>query len=267
MANRIIKPTTAARRNMTAADFSMITKNKAKKSLLRGKMSVAGRSNQGKITIRHRGSGAKRSLRDINFKNVDSKYEVVSIEYDPNRSSRIALVEDENKKHSYILASNKLKVGDKLETAENVAVKEGNTMALKNIPVGILIHNIELKPGQGGKIARSAGTYGIVQAVEGGMVNIKLSSGQVKLFQENCKATLGQVGNIHHSAVKIGKAGRNRYKGKRPTVRGKAMHPGAHPHGGGEGNTSIGLKGGPKTKWGAKALGVKTRKRSKPKIK
>jgi len=266
MSNRIVKPTTAARRNMTAADFSMLTVKKAKKSLLSGKKSMAGRGNQGKITTRHRGAGAKRSLRDINFKFQDGTYEIISIEYDPNRSARIALLKDNNGKYSYVLAANKRKVGDKIEVGENTPIEDGNTMSLKNIPVGILVHNIEMRPGQGGIFARSAGNYGIIQAVEGGMVHVKLSSGEIKLLHENCKATLGQIGNVHHGAIKIGKAGRNRYKGKRPTVRGKAMHPAAHPHGGGEGANSIGLKGGPKTKWGAKALGVKTRKRSKKKL-
>lgn len=261
MAVRLYKPTTPGRRGMTSIDTSQITKKKPEKSLLVPMKAGSGRNNQGRITIRHRGGAVKRFYRLVDFRLVPGfSGKITAIEYDPNRSAHIALVELKNGKKAYILAGNDMKVGQKIESGSEVEIRRGNRLPLANIPVGTQIYNIELVLGKGGQIARSAGTKAQLVAKEGEFCQVRLPSGEVRLVNQNCMATIGAVGNEAHQNVKYGSAGRRRRMGWRPTVRGKAMNPVDHPHGGGEGGTDIGLKH-QKTPWGKAALGLKTRRR------
>jgi len=266
MAIRTYKPTSDGRRGMDSQDFAMITKSKPEKSLLAPMRSKAGRNHSGKITVRHQGGGAARRYRLIDFKrNKDGiAAKVVAIEYDPNRSARIALLEYADGEKRYILAPLELKVGDDVKSGPEAPIRPGNALPIANIPIGLQIHSVELLPGRGGQIGRSAGTLITLLAKEGDYATIRLASGEMRKVLVTCRATLGQVGNNLHSSVTIGKAGRQRHLGIRPTVRGKAMNPNSHPHGGGEGVNGIGLRRGPKTMWGALALGVKTRKKKSP---
>lgn len=265
MAVRIVKPVTPGRRNMSFASFEEITKTKPEKALTMKSRSKAGRNNQGKMTVAHRGSGVKRRYRLIDFRRIDKMNIpalVKAIEYDPNRTSYIMLVVYRDGEKRYHLAPETVKVNDQIMTAERTKIKTGNRMRLKNIPVGYSIHDIELKEGCGGKIVRSAGAFAKVAAMEGDFALLQLPSGQMRAVSKECFATIGVVSNLDHAIVRIGKAGRSRYMGRRPTVRGKAKNPVDHPHGGGEGNQPIGLVH-PKTPWGKPALGVKTRKPKK----
>ena len=257
-------PTTPSRRLASVEDFSVLTKKEPEKSLVLPLKKSGGRNAQGRITVRHRGGGAKRLYRIINFgqENIDVKGKVIALEYDPNRTAFIALVEYENKKKGYILAPQGLKVGDTVITSEKAEVKIGNRMKLKNIPIGQEVFNIEIQPQSKGKLVRAAGTSAKVLAFEDKYVHLKMPSGEIRKIHKECYATIGSVSCPEHRFVKLGKAGRSRYKGRRPYVRGSAMTPRDHPHGGGEGRTGIGLKH-PKTPWGKPALGVKTRKRKK----
>lgn len=254
------KPTTNGRRNMTGSDFAEITKTKPEKSLLVSKSKTAGRNAYGRITVRHRGGGHKRKYRLIDFKRVKDNVPatVKAIEYDPNRSANIALLVYADGVKSYILAPKGLKVGQVVESGKDVDIKVGNTLPLANIPVGTVIHNIELKPGKGGQLIRSAGTSAQVLGKEGKYVLIRLNSGEVRMILATCRATIGAVGNEQHELINIGKAGRSRWLRKRPTVRGSVMNPNDHPHGGGEGRAPIGRKA-PVSPWGQPALGFKTR--------
>jgi large subunit ribosomal protein L2 len=263
MAVKKVKPISNATRGLTMDDFSDITKKKPEKSLCVPLKKHSGRNNQGKITVRHRGGGVKRMYRLVDFKMLKGEYEVMSIEYDPNRSARIALCKSEMGKKIYIVAPQTLVVGKKVVFGDEALVRPGHRAPLKNIPVGTFIYNIELNPGQGGKFARSAGVSAQLAAKEGLFVHIKMPSGEIRKVNENCMASVGVVSNPEHQNIKWGKAGRVRKRGIRPTVLGKSMNPVDHPHGGGEGHTSIGLKH-PKTPWGAPALGLKTRKRNHP---
>ena len=258
------RPYTPSRRHMTSSDFSEITKTAPEKSLLVAKSSTAGRNNQGKITVRHRGGGSRRKYRIIDFKrNKDGiPAKVVSIEYDPNRTANIALLQYADGEKAYILAPNKLKVGMTIMNGADAEVKIGNALPLTNIPVGTEIHNIELYPGKGGQLVRSAGNSAQLMAKEGKYATVRLPSGEMRLVPVVCRATVGQVGNIEHDLINVGKAGRKRHMGIRPTVRGSVMNPNDHPHGGGEGKTGIG-RPGPCTPWGKPALGLKTRKKNK----
>ena len=260
MAIKKYKPTSNGRRNMTSLDFAEITTNKPEKSLLAPLPKKAGRNNQGKITVRHHGGGHKKQYRIIDFKrnkdNVPAK--VATIEYDPNRSANIALLHYVDGEKRYIIAPKELKVGQILVSGETADIKVGNALPLANIPVGTLIHNIELKPGKGGQLVRSAGASAQVLGKEGKYVLVRLKSGEVRMILATCRATIGEVGNEQHGLVNIGKAGRTRWLGKRPTVRGSVMNPNDHPHGGGEGRTSIGRKS-PMSPWGKPTLGKKTR--------
>ncbi len=261
MATRVLKQNTSARRNMSVADFSILTKKRPEKSLLVKRKQKSGRNNQGKITIRHRGGGVKRHIRMVDFKlDNTTGAEIVAIEYDPNRSANLALLKLADGSKVYILATTTMRVGKKINSGKDVEVKAGNRLPLRNIPVGSVICNIELKLGGGAQMARSAGARAQLAAKEGEFVQVKLPSGEVRLVHRDCHATLGQVGNIDHQNIKIGSAGRKRNMGRRPQVRGKAMNPVDHPHGGGEGGSPIGLKH-PKTPWGKPALGLKTRRR------
>ena len=263
MAVKVLKPTSNARRGMSVDDFSDITKKFPEKSLKIAIKNKAGRNSQGKITVRHRGGGARRAYRLVNFKLLgDEKAIVVAIEYDPNRSARIALLEKRDGTKFYMVAPAGMIVGAEIAFGKEAEVKVGNRKYLRDIPVGTTIFNIELFPGKGGQIARSAGTKAQLMAKEGGMTQVKLPSGEIRLISDGCLASIGIVSNPEHSNIKIGKAGRKRHMRIRPTVRGKAMNPVDHPHGGGEGGTSIGLKN-PKTPWGVPALGLKTRNRKK----
>ncbi|WP_432755845.1 50S ribosomal protein L2 [Staphylococcus equorum] len=264
MALKKYKPITNGRRNMTGYDFSEITETTPEKSLLQPLPKRAGRNNQGKLTVRHRGGGHKRQYRVIDFKrNKDGiNAKVDSIQYDPNRSANIALLVYADGEKRYIIAPKNLKVGQVLENGENADIKLGNALPLINIPVGTVIHNIELKPGKGGQIARSAGASAQVLGKEGKYVLIRLRSGEVRMILSTCRATVGQVGNIQHELVNVGKAGRSRWKGKRPTVRGSVMNPNDHPHGGGEGRAPIGMPS-PMSPWGKPTLGKKTRRGKK----
>jgi len=246
---------------MTGATFEEITKDKPEKSLLLPMKKSAGRNAQGRVTIRHRGGGAKRKLRIIDFKRdkVGVPGRVAAIEYDPNRSARIALIYYADGEKRYILAPIGLKVGNVINSGSSAEVKPGNTLPLKLIPGGTLVHNIELQKGRGGQLVRSAGMAAQIVAKEGEYALIRLPSGEVRRIHSDCSATIGQVGNVDHQGIKLGKAGRNRWLGWRPTVRGSAMSPRDHPHGGGEGRSPIGMPG-PKTPWGKPALGYKTRK-------
>lgn len=264
MAVRLLKPTSNARRGMSVDDFADITSKKPVKSLTTFIKRKAGRNDQGKITIRHRGGGAKRQYRLVDFKMLGNEsYTVEAIEYDPNRSARIALISKANGEKSYILAPTGLKVGAKVNTGEEAEIRNANRKRLADIPVGTTIYAIEMEPGKGAQMARSAGTKAQLVAKEAGMIQVKLPSGEIRLVSENCLASIGVVSNPEHSNIKVGSAGRKRHMGIRPSVRGKAMNPVDHPHGGGEGGTSIALMGGPKTPWGKPALGKKTRNKKK----
>ena len=253
---------TPSRRNMTGLDFEAVTTDKPEKSLLASKKKTAGRNNQGKITVRHHGGGNRQKYRIIDFKRNkdDIPAKVVSIEYDPNRTANIALLAYADGEKRYILAPEGIKVGEVLMSGIDVEVKAGNTLPLTEIPVGTEIHNIELVPGKGGHLVRSAGTSAQLMAKEGKYATLRLPSGEMRLVPVEGRATIGTVGNIEHSLVNIGKAGRKRHMGIRPTVRGSVMNPNEHPHGGGEGRAPIG-RPGPSTPWGKPALGLKTRKK------
>jgi large subunit ribosomal protein L2 len=255
------KPTSPGRRDMTGHTFEEITRSKPYRPLLRDIRARAGRNNKGRITVRHRGGGHKRRYRVIDFKrdkmNIPARVE--SIEYDPNRSARIALVLYADGERRYIIAPLGLRVGDTVVSGPDADVRVGNTLPIRAIPVGSLLHNVELEPGRGGQLARAAGTSAQLLAKEGSYAQVRLPSGEVRLVHENCMATIGQVGNTDHGNIKLGKAGRKRWLGWRPTVRGSAMDPNSHPHGGGEGRSPIGMPG-PKTPGGKPALGMKTRR-------
>ncbi|MSR68493.1 50S ribosomal protein L2 [Candidatus Saccharibacteria bacterium] len=260
MAIRTLKPNTAARRNMSVADFSGLTKKKPEKSLTVPITKNAGRNNQGKITTRHRGGGAKRAYRLVDFVfNSVNNAEIIALEYDPNRSANIALVRFDDGAKAYVLATANMKVGKKIASGESAEIKPGNRLKLKNIPVGSTICNIEMQPGRGGQLARSAGARAQLAAREGDWAQIKLPSGEVRLIHVNCMATVGQIGNADHQNITIGSAGRKRHMGRRPSVRGKAMNPSDHPMGGGEGLSGPGRI--PRTPWGKVAMGLKTRRR------
>ena len=265
MAIKNYKPTTPSRRNMSVPTFEELSKVEPEKSLLAPLSHHAGRNSYGRITVRHRGGGNRTKYRIIDFKRdkTDLPAKVLSIEYDPNRSSYIALVQYEDGEKRYILAPLGLKAGDTVISGEGADIKPGNTLPLQSIPVGTFIHNIELYPGRGGQFVRSAGNLAQLMAKENGYALVRLPSGELRNFQPSCKATIGQVGNIDHENVKIGKAGRKRHMGWRPTVRGSVMNPNDHPHGGGEGKSPIG-RSGPVTPWGKPTLGYKTRKHSLP---
>ena len=258
---KVYKPTSPGRRDMTGFTFEEITKKKPERSLTEPLRKRGGRNNTGRITVRHRGGGSKRRYRIIDFRRAkeDCKAEVIAIEYDPNRSARIALLQYEDGVKSYIIAPLGVKVGDRIGNGAMAELRPGNAMTLKDIPVGTVVHNIELKPGKGGQIARSAGTSSQILAKEGKYVTLRMPSGEMRMVHERCMATIGQVGNTEHGNVKLGKAGRRRWLGWRPSVRGTAMDPASHPHGGGEGKTGVGMAA-PKTPWGKKALGLRTRK-------
>lgn len=264
MAVKKYKATTNGRRHMSVLTYDEITSTTPEKSLLEPIKKTGGRNNQGSITVRHIGGGAKRKYRVIDFKRTkdDIPAKVATIEYDPNRSANIALLHYLDGEKRYILHPLGLNVGDTVLSGEKVDIKVGYAMPLKNIPVGSIVHNIELKPGKGGQIARSAGTSAQILGREERYVLIRLQSGEVRKFLDTCRATIGQVGNESHELVEIGKAGRNRHKGIKPHVRGSAMNPVDHPHGGGEGRAPIGRKA-PMTPWGKKTRGVKTRKAKK----
>ena len=261
MALKVYRPTSPGRRGMTGYTFEEITKAKPEKSLLLPLKKKAGRNNQGKITVRHHGGGAKRRLRIIDFKRDKTGVpgRVAAIEYDPNRSARIALIYYADGEKRYILAPLGLNVGDTIKSGEDAEIKPGNALPLKLIPTGTMIHNIELEKGRGGQLVRSAGAAAQLMAKEGEYALVRLPSGEMRRIRSECLATIGQVGNVDHQNIKLGKAGRKRWMGWRPTVRGSAMTPRDHPHGGGEGRTPIGMPG-PKTPWGKPALGYKTRK-------
>ncbi len=258
------KPYTPSRRQMTVSDFAEITKSTPEKSLVVHIKTTAGRNNQGKITVRHIGGGAKKKYRIIDFKrNKDGiPAKVTAIEYDPNRTANIALVCYADGEKRYILAPNGLKVGDTVMSGKGAEVRVGNALAMKDIPVGAEIHNIEMIPGAGGQLVRSAGNVAQLMAKEGKYATVRLPSGEMRLLPINCKATIGQVGNSDHELINIGKAGKKRHMGIRPTVRGSVMNPNDHPHGGGEGRAPVG-RPAPSTPWGKPALGLKTRKKHK----
>lgn len=262
MAIKKYKPTTNGRRNMTSLDYAEITTSTPEKSLLEPLKKKGGRNNQGKITVRHKGGGHKRQYRIIDFKRDKDGIpgRVATIEYDPNRSANIALVNYVDGEKRYILAAKNMQVGTEIMSGPEADIKVGNALPLLNIPVGTVIHNIELKPGKGGQLVRSAGTSAQVLGKEGKYVLVRLNSGEVRMILSTCRATIGQVGNEQHELVNIGKAGRSRWLGKKPTVRGSVMNPNDHPHGGGEGRAPIG-RSGPVTPWGKPALGYKTRKK------
>ncbi|MPW25024.1 50S ribosomal protein L2 [Alkalibaculum sp. M08DMB] len=264
MGIKVYKPTSAGRRNMSVSTFDEITTDTPEKSLLEPLKSSGGRNSQGKITVRHRGGGEKRKYRIIDFKrNKDGvPAKVATIEYDPNRSSNIALLHYADGEKRYIIAPLNLKVGDTVVSGDKVDIRNGNAMPLMSIPVGTIVHNVELKTGKGGQMVRSAGAYAQLMAKEGSYAILRLPSGEMRMVRIECRATVGQVGNIDHSNIRIGKAGRTRHMGIRPTVRGSVMNPNDHPHGGGEGKAPIG-RPGPSTPWGKPALGYKTRKKHK----
>lgn len=261
MGIKVYKPTSAGRRGMSVSTFEEITHTTPEKSLVQPLKQSAGRNNQGKLTVRHRGGGHKRQYRVIDFKRdkTDISGRVATIEYDPNRSARIALVVYSDGDKRYILAPLGLKVGDVLASGPSVEIRPGNALPLVNIPLGTVVHNVELQPGRGGQLARSAGTYAQLMAKEGDYAQLRLPSGEARRVQLLCMATIGQVGNTDHQNINLGKAGRKRWLGWRPTVRGTAMEPNSHPHGGGEGRSSVGMPG-PKTPWGKPALGYRTRR-------
>jgi large subunit ribosomal protein L2 len=265
MSIKKVKPTTPGRRQASFADFSDITKTEPEKKLILIKKKFGGRNSQGKITVRHRGGGSKRYIRIVDFKRekFDIPATIKSIEYDPNRGARIAMAQYADGEKRYVIAPVGMKAGDKIMSSKNlIAIERGNTMPIKHIPAGVAIFNVELEPGRGGKIARGAGNLVQVMGSEGNFVQIKMPSGEIRLIKKECLCTIGQSSNQDKRLIKLGMAGRTRHLGIRPTVRGTAMNPVDHPHGGGEGNQPIGLKH-PKTPWGKPALGVKTRKRGK----
>ena len=264
MAVKVYKPTTPGRRGMTGYTFEEITTSKPEKSLLVLRKARAGRNNNGRITVRHQGGGHRRFIRLIDFKRskrgVPAK--VATIEYDPNRTARIALLFYADGEKRYILAPVGLKVGDAINTGPDAEIRPGNSLPISSIPVGTMIHNIEMQEGRGGQIARAAGTSAQLLSKEGDYAHVRLPSSEVRLIRRTCYATIGQVGNVDHGNIKLGKAGRKRHMGIRPTVRGTAMSPRDHPHGGGEGRSPIGMPG-PKTPWGQPALGYRTRRNKK----
>ena len=266
MAIKTFKPYTPARRNMTVSGFEGVDKKaKPERSLVETLKKNAGRNSYGRITVRHRGGGNKRKYRVIDFKRqkFDMFATVERIEYDPNRSANIALIKYEDGTLAYILAPYGLKAGDQVISSANADIKPGNCLPIANIPVGTVIHNVELNPGHGAQLVRSAGTAAQLMAKEGDLAQVRLPSGEVRYIRTNCTACIGQVGNLDHENVHIGKAGRTRHMGIRPTVRGSVMNPNDHPHGGGEGRSPIG-RSGPVTPWGKPALGYKTRKTKNP---
>ena len=265
MAVKRYKPTSAARRLMTVHEYGEISKQKPERSLLEDQRKSGGRNNAGRITVRHIGGGNRRKYRIIDFKrNKDGiPATVKSIQYDPNRSANIALLVYADGEKRYILAPVGLNVGDQVMSGPTADIKVGNALALSDIPVGTVVHNIEMKPGRGGQIARSAGISAQIMAREGAYATIKMPSGEMRLIPVGCKATVGQVGNVEHEIIRIGKAGKTRHLGIRPTVRGSVMNPNDHPHGGGEGKSPVG-HAGPETPWGKPALGYKTRKKKNP---
>ena len=259
MATKKYKPTTPSRRNMMSPSFDEVTKFSPEKSLLATKKKHAGRNSYGKITVRHHGGGNKQKYRLIDFKrNTEGTAKVIGVEYDPNRTAYIALLENEEGKKSYIVAPVGLTDGDVVETGAGADIKPGNVLPISAIPVGTIIHNIELHPGKGAQLVRSAGAFAQLMAKENGTAQVRLPSGEVRIVRLDCKATIGQVGNLEHETVKLGKAGKTRPLGIRPTVRGSVMNPVDHPHGGGEGKSPVG-RPGPVTPWGKPALGYKTR--------
>ncbi len=261
MALKVYRPTSPGRRGMTSSTFEEITKSEPEKSLLLPLKKRAGRNNQGRITVRHRGGGAKRNLRVIDFKRdkLGVPGRVAAIEYDPNRSARIALIHYADGEKRYIIAPLELNIGDTIKSGTDAEIKPGNTLPMQLIPTGTLIHNIELGKGRGGQLVRGAGTAAQLMAKEGEYALVRLPSGEMRRVRSDCSATVGQVGNADHEGISLGKAGRSRWLGRRPTVRGSAMSPRDHPHGGGEGRSPIGMPG-PKTPWGKPALGYRTRR-------
>ena len=264
MGIRTYNPYTPSRRNMTGLDFAEVTKSTPEKSLVVSLKKNSGRNNQGKITVRHRGGGVRRKYRIVDFKRRkdDIPATVIGIEYDPNRTANIALICYADGEKAYILAPNGLKDGMKVMNGANAEIKVGNCLPLEAIPVGTEVHNVELYPGKGGQLVRSAGNSAQLMAKEGKYATLRLPSGEMRMVPVVCRATIGTVGNIEHDLVNVGKAGRKRHMGIRPTVRGSVMNPNDHPHGGGEGKTGIG-RPGPCTPWGKPALGLKTRKKNK----
>ena len=259
MAVKQYKPTTPSRRNMSSPSFAEVTKFTPEKSLVTTKKKHAGRNSYGKITVRHHGGGNKQKYRLVDFKRtVDGESKVIGVEYDPNRTAYIALLENEAGKKSYIIAPVGLTDGDVVAAGADADIKPGNVLPISSIPVGTIIHNIELYPGKGAQLVRSAGAFAQLMAKENGMAQVRLPSGEVRIVRLDCKATIGQVGNVEHETIKLGKAGKTRHKGIRPTVRGSVMNPCDHPHGGGEGKSPVG-RPGPVTPWGKPALGYKTR--------
>ena len=259
MATMKYKPTTPSRRNMMSPSFDEVTKFTPEKSLLAKKKKTAGRNSYGKITVRHHGGGNKQKYRLIDFKrNAEETAKVIGVEYDPNRTSYIALIENEEGKKSYIIAPVGLTDGDTVASGANADIKPGNVLPISAIPVGTIIHNIELYPGKGAQLVRSAGAFAQLMAKENGTAQVRLPSGEVRIVRLDCKATIGQVGNLEHETVKLGKAGKTRHLGIRPTVRGSVMNPCDHPHGGGEGKSPIG-RPSPVTPWGKPTNGYKTR--------
>ena len=259
MATMKYKPTTPSRRNMSSPSFAEVTKFAPEKSLIATKKKNAGRNSYGKITVRHHGGGNKQKYRLIDFKrNVDESAKVIGVEYDPNRTAYIALLENEAGNKSYIIAPVGLTDGDVVSAGADADIKPGNVLPISQIPVGTIIHNIELYPGKGAQLVRSAGAFAQLMAKENGTAQVRLPSGEVRIVRLDCKATIGQVGNVEHETIKVGKAGKTRHKGIRPTVRGSVMNPCDHPHGGGEGKSPVG-RPGPVTPWGKPALGYKTR--------
>ena len=265
MAVKKFRAYTPSRRNMTVSSYEEVTKKTPEKSLLATKKKHAGRNSYGRITVRHQGGGNRQKYRIVDFKRNkdDMEATVIGIEYDPNRSANIALVEYTDGERRYILAPLGLKDGDKVMSGANADIKPGNSLPIENIPVGTMIHNIELNPGQGGKLVRAAGTEAQLMAKEGQYAHIRLASGEMRLVLARCRATIGTIGNTDYENIKLGKAGRTRHLGIRPTVRGTVMNPVDHPHGGGEGKAPVG-HAGPLTPWGKPALGYKTRKKNKP---
>ncbi len=263
MAIRSFKPTTPSRRHMTVTDYRELSKVKPEKSLLEKVKNTAGRNSYGRITVRHHGGGNKIKYRVIDFKRdkVDMPATVKTLEYDPNRSAHIALLQYEDGEKRYILAPNGLKVGDVVYSGPSADIKPGNCLPVANIPLGTVIHNIELYPGRGGQLCRSAGTAAQLMAKEGASAQVRLPSGEVRYIKMGCRATIGQVGNLDHENVQLGKAGRKRHMGVRPSVRGSVMNPNDHPHGGGEGKSPVG-RPGPVSPWGKPTLGYKTRKKN-----
>ncbi|WP_226038430.1 50S ribosomal protein L2 [Aquibacillus saliphilus] len=264
MAIKKYKPTTNGRRGMSGSDFAEITTDKPEKSLLSPLHKRGGRNNQGRLTVRHHGGGHKRQYRIIDFKRDKEGIpgRVATIEYDPNRSANIALINYVDGEKRYILAPKGIQVGTQIIAGPDADIKLGNSLPLHSIPVGTIIHNVELKPGRGGQLARSAGSQAQILGREDKYILVRLSSGEVRLVLGTCRATIGQVGNLEHELITVGKAGRSRWKGIRPTVRGSVMNPNDHPHGGGEGRAPIGRKS-PMSPWGKPTLGYKTRKRNK----